>query len=82
MVAFGTASLFWSETVPSISPFKACDWAKVDGDGAANRMPAAMAQVKGLDYLSQRTLIHDLICCKRPALYTPKAVFASPSKHR
>jgi hypothetical protein len=44
--------LFWSKIVPSICPFKACDWAKVDGIDEANNKPRAMAQIKSCKAVS------------------------------
>jgi hypothetical protein len=46
MTTFGTAALFWSDTVPSICPFKACDWAKADGTEADNNMPAMIKKTR------------------------------------
>src|SRR5438552_355995 len=66
MTAFGTAALFWSDTVPSICPFKACDWAKADGVGAANRMPAAMAQIKRLE--RKRPRLQSVLQSKPPKM--------------
>src|SRR5205807_7273164 len=48
MTAFGTAALFWSDTVPSICPFKACDWVKAGGVGAAIIKPMTMDERKRL----------------------------------
>jgi len=52
MMALVTAALFSSDTVPSICPFKACDWAKVDGIDEENNKPRAMAQIKSCKAVS------------------------------
>ncbi len=59
MTTFGTAAPVWSKIVPSICPFKACDWAKADDIDEANNKPRATAQIKKckvisfIEYLSE-----------------------------